>query len=1559
MKNIQRMSKFQKLEQLKILIVEDEFLLAEHTKTLLAEEGFRQASMALDYEEALVEIKNFVPDIVLLDIQLGNHYKGLELAKKLRYEFKIPFVFTSSHHNEAMLVEAQKYQPDGYLVKPLQRDSLRIGLEMAMYKSAYKNASQQDRDKTLLLDLSNTFASIRDKKELFNTLFENLKPQFGFDDAVINLWEVEGKFLRVFTTDQQAEAPFDPNYRKLIGKSLPTKGTPYENLWPLDRPILLDLKKQFELYPEFPGLQLTHNLGYMENLVIPLSYHGKTLGVFELLSKKQGHLQTLEWKLLEAVANQIAITVSNILANEEILESQREKEILLSISEDIANIRDREDLYKVVMKKLKNFIDFDDAVILVKNKDGAKFNLFLNLADEDRKAHPQFKEITNRDLPIPGSPIELFFQKGHLFEWKAEEMIQLYPGYPGMVLQIDTGLHYSFNLALKAGAETFGLLIFHFKKPYQIDPNRTQLYKSICDQFSVAVSNIIANEEILERQKEKETLLRISEYITKLRDWNDLFEVAFQELKSVLHFEDAVITIPSDIDRNLMKIFITDADKKYKGNPHYDMLTTAPYEMPPHFRTIYELRAPQLFSVEEYEHLSPDFPGVQLMQEIGLKATWACPLRYGAEVIASLELHYKSRESAEAINFTLVNNVANQLSTAVANILANEEILQRQQEKEELRNFSEDIAAVRNRRDLFNLISRKVRKYVPFDDAILITLVEGTTTYRNFLDMANEERALDPAYRRLMDTPVSYEQPAINDVINKEDFELIVVDEELKKHPDFIGHKMMKENGLDYSCKFDLKSTGKRIGTIFFHFKEYHQIDENKKPFLSNIINQISIAVSNILANEEILQRQQEKESLLAISEGIALIKNRQDLYQLISEKVKPHVPFDAVVLVTIDRKDKVYRIFLDQTDAQNTENPVYRRLMSTLVSTEDPATKAFFRKEDFTLVSVDEEIERFPDFIGHRLMKENGFNYSYKFSLKSSGKTYGVGAFHFREKYQIEKNTIPFLSNVISQISVAVSNIISNEEIVFREKIKSLQATIAQAITSGKDWPRRFESIMTALKEAFPFDYISLAIDTEGAYAQGCAFERIGFNEYRLMEADQFFERSGMSLEVYEASRRQNAYHRPEIWNVADFERIRQKDPIKEALARIFKLQSNLNVPLNLSKKGQFQISLYSKMENAYTDQHLELVEQLLPALIHPLEKVVAYDQIEKLNVLLQQEKEYLQEEIRVNHNFEEIIGSTKTLQDVFEKISQVANADTTVLITGETGTGKELVARAIHNSSKRKHKPLVKLNCATLPAELLESELFGHEKGSFTGAANRRIGKFELAHTGTIFLDEIGEMPVKLQSKLLRVIQEKEFERLGGNKVIRTDVRIIAATNRNLEAEVSQGQFRSDLFFRLNVFPIHLPALRERKEDIPALILHFLQKSNKKLGKKITGISNSSFQQLMGYEWPGNIRELEHLVERAVLLNKGPKLDLTVDKKGFGVPKGALDPSIFRPQKMEDAEREVILNTLRYSGGKVRGKGGAAELLGMHPSTLDSRMKKLGIGRKHVLKDHSKEDS
>jgi formate hydrogenlyase transcriptional activator len=369
---------------------------------------------------------------------------------------------------------------------------------------------------------------------------------------------------------------------------------------------------------------------------------------------------------------------------------------------------------------------------------------------------------------------------------------------------------------------------------------------------------------------------------------------------------------------------------------------------------------------------------------------------------------------------------------------------------------------------------------------------------------------------------------------------------------------------------------------------------------------------------------------------------------------------------------------------------------------------------------------------------------------------------------------------------------------------------------------------------------------------------------------------------------------------------------------------------------------------DNTFTEDDAELLTSVGKQVAIAVENALAYREIDALKNKLQEEKLYLQEEIRTEYNFEEIIGTSATLKRALQDVETVAPTDSTVLIFGETGTGKELIARALHNLSGRAEHTLVKVNCAAIPTGLLESEMFGHERGAFTGAVEQRKGRFELAHRGTIFLDEVEEIPLELQPKLLRVLQEQEFERLGSGKTIRVDVRVVAATNADLAKMVAEKKFRSDLYYRLNVFPISLPALRERPEDIPLLVNFFAQKFAQQMKKPIKSIQTETITQLTGYSWPGNIRELQNLIERAVILSRGSVLEVPLAELKQSA-NGSLANQLQGPIKLEAVEREHIIKVLHETGWVIGGANGAAARLGLNRTTLNHRLRKLGITRPH----------
>lgn len=512
----------------------------------------------------------------------------------------------------------------------------------------------------------------------------------------------------------------------------------------------------------------------------------------------------------------------------------------------------------------------------------------------------------------------------------------------------------------------------------------------------------------------------------------------------------------------------------------------------------------------------------------------------------------------------------------------------------------------------------------------------------------------------------------------------------------------------------------------------------------------------------------------------------------------------------------------------------------------------------------------------------------------------------------------------------------------------QALQLALLETFAEPTDWRQQCQQVARLFQTYIPFDFFSLdqAAGPELVPFRSYGFFRVG-QEYQTIQAEDLLRMTGLTPPKYQALRAQAPGQDLALFNGPEFEETLRKNPLKQLLAKTFRLQSHAVLPLQTAHCGTYYLCFFSRQPQTYQPYHLRLLRQLQPSLTLAVDRLMAFGRIEQLSEQLRQENTYLLEEVKTGANYEEIIGESPLLRAVYQSVKKVAPTDYTVLILGETGTDKELIARVVHGQSVRRSKTLIKVNCATLPPQLIESELFGHEKGSFTGATDKRIGKFELAHGGTIFLDEIGELPLELQPKLLRVLQEGEIERIGGSGPIASDVRIIAATNRDLTLEVSAGRFRADLFYRLNVFPIHLPPLRDRLEDLPLLLNYFLEKIAKKLGKQLTGVSADSLRQMRQYAWPGNIRELKHLLERAAIMTLTPEVSLVEPLVAPTLPhsSAAEEPSAPVVKSYLQAERDNVLAALQQTNYRIWGRNGAAELLGIKPTTLESRMLRLGI--------------
>jgi formate hydrogenlyase transcriptional activator len=669
-------------------------------------------------------------------------------------------------------------------------------------------------------------------------------------------------------------------------------------------------------------------------------------------------------------------------------------------------------------------------------------------------------------------------------------------------------------------------------------------------------------------------------------------------------------------------------------------------------------------------------------------------------------------------------------------------------------------------------------------------------------------------------------------------------------------------------------------------------------------------------------------EVLIEVAESIASHQSLPSLLLALSPSLAKLVPLAGVGLVLYDAGRRVSKLY-------HLESSVPHRIPSEYEFTAEQSPTATVLETGQPLYFPDLEAEtRYPVLM--RMLRESGIRSYCVAPLFTERRQLGSLAFGSFDRNAYCSGQIEFMAQVARQVALAVENTLNYEaarrlqEELIRERDRlRLLLEVNNAIVAHLETESLFKAISGSLRHTLKVELASLTLwDPESNQLRRQAIDLEG--AHPLAGQDD-------PLVPIEGTAPGEAFLRRKPVVASGRELESASYPFLRSLISQG-YRSVCAVPL--ISAGRVLGTLNVASRRGHMDQEeAALLEQVAGQIAIALDNAAAYRRIEELNARLAEEKLYLQDEIRTNYFFDEIVGRSAAIMAVLRQVEIVAPADSTVLICGETGTGKELVARAIHKRSSRRQGAFVKVNCAAIPTGLLESELFGHERGAFTGAIAQRIGRFELAHRGTIFLDEIGDIPLELQPKLLRVLQEREFERLGSGKTIRVDVRLVAATNADLLRMVEEKKFRADLYYRLNVFPIVVPPLRERPEDIPLLVSYFAQQYAARMGKQIASIPSETMAQLRRYSWPGNIRELQNLVERAVISSSGSTLEVPLE-----ILRAGREPS---SGSLEEVERNHILQVLRETNWILSGPNGAAARLGLKRPTLQFRMKKLGITR------------
>ncbi len=673
-------------------------------------------------------------------------------------------------------------------------------------------------------------------------------------------------------------------------------------------------------------------------------------------------------------------------------------------------------------------------------------------------------------------------------------------------------------------------------------------------------------------------------------------------------------------------------------------------------------------------------------------------------------------------------------------------------------------------------------------------------------------------------------------------------------------------------------------------------------------------------------------DALLRTSKTLAAHRTTTELFEVLAEHLHPIVPFDYLALLLHDESTDEMRLVELEPGEEGLP------FVSMPVADQGPAVSVL-QTQQAAVIPIPQDGALHPIL---EVIRNRGGKMTCWLPLTTAHRRVGVLSFGSRSSTDYTGDAVAFMEQVAATVAIAVDNGINWDEVQrfqhdLREERDHLRflLDINNLLVSHLDYPELVKAIAVAVKRVVEHDHISIAL-----YDEDSGLMRLNwkYDERHGLVASDFvvpFERSVGGIALHRGS-------------VCVFSRSELEALELASAARMeeWGIEAICCVPLMIQKRKVGAFNIASSRPDAFSKEDVAMLGQTSTQIAIALENARAYDQVTHVNAQLSDEKQYLERELY--REFAEIVGTSRALRKVLKAVKTVAPTDSTVLLLGETGTGKELIARAVHGHSPRRDRSFVRMSIAALPATLFESELFGHEKGAFTGAVQSRIGRIELAHRGSLFLDEVGDIPAEMQPKMLRVLQEREFERLGSTRTQKVDVRVIAATNRDLAKMSEDGSFRSDLYYRLNVFPIMIPPLRERAEDIPALAQHFAEQCSRRMGRPVPAISESVMDALMRWTWPGNIRELQNVIERAVILSPGANLVLPLQdvqprqEEDLAPRKDAVSHA--PATTFQDAERQAILRALRDSNGVV---SGAAVRLGLRRTTLQSKMRRLGIRR------------
>lgn len=1231
---------------------------------------------------------------------------------------------------------------------------------------------------------------------------------------------------------------------------------------------------------------------------------------------------------------------------EALKESIKEREMLLSLSQQIASVRKKEDLLPLLKEKLFEIGLSTELSIWLVNEEDKTFQSFILNPNPLGMRHPDYEWAKNTIHSysdglverVLNSQIPLFFNLDEL------NVTREIPDYVRIIYE--SGFSEMIGVSLRNRNKTIGVFFIYSAGKHKITASQFLLIEGLANQLAIALCNMLGRSAILDRVRETAVLLELSQVFASVRNKMELLPVLRQQFKKIGFYTDLAISILHDNGQTSSGYLINWNKRRHK-HPAYEYESITRHSI---YDGIFDYtlksKKPVSFCLSELINTGNAPSYIRFLHDRGIRHMINVPLRDQNTEIGVLHLFSRVTEKFTTQQLQLLHGMGQQLGTAVANIRINEAIEHQKQEKEMLLSISSDLAMIRGKGNLLPVIYDRLMKLFPFIHCEILLFNEKSGRFVPFLT--------DPVFDDSLDIRQQGSGPHFSPSVDKLLAKLLLADDPLV----FSLDELITIDGSAISevAGVGLFNDDGIFGSLIFYGDKTGVFNEDFLRVIRGVSTHFSIAVSNILSNEELLDRENEKTILLTLSNSLRSCRDKTEFIEILHNSLINLLHFQQFRIYTVDADRLNWSCWWKGADHHDRFAPdcefseEYQWLLVNGVPRND------LDSLNPVIIDLDEIIQ------GKRVHRDIPFHYNQSSRellsgrLMAGNRTIGVINIFRTEKGNLSDQQLRVFRGICDQVSVGISNLGANDEIMEREREKSILLSLSNDLSRSAskityaDILRRNFTILFSFHD-FMISLINEDKKTHSAWLDSISPEAVAETDYNKVSKDKHTINDGVFNQLL-------GKDRPVIFDMDELIKSRQ---IPEYIQLFYQhgCREILVGPLVVDNELIGALTLMLPVKNTLKAQQVRIFHGMCAQMAGSVsnfrsQEIIErasrrikeqFDQISKYKSRLEDENSYLHEQIKLAYNYGEIVGSNPGLQHVFGLVSRVAPSDSTVILLGETGTGKELIARAIHSSSLRRDRLMVKVNCAALPASLIESELFGHERGSFTGAIGRRIGKFEMATRSTLFLDEIGEMAPELQVKLLRALQEKEIERVGGKSVIKVDVRIIAATNRDLLKEVEAGRFRSDLFYRLNVFPICLPPLRERPDDIPGLVSHFISKFSKKTGKKILNVSNSALQEMLGYAWPGNVRELEHLIERSMLMTSGTILrDVFLPHKSEPVN---LITTVKGPETYEANEKAYILYVLRKTHGRISGPGGAAEIMNVVATTLHSKMKKLGISK------------